>query len=230
MSTALAIFVKTPSLSPVKTRLAASLGSDRAVAFHQRAAAATASVVRQCQSALIPYWAIAESSPVAQAAWTGFAKICQGDGHLGQRLHHVYQQLQQRHGCVLLIGADSPQLTAALLHQALDTLAEAACPFVIGKAADGGFWLFGGRQPIDATTWLDVHYSRHDTAAQLCNALHLHGRIGRLPTLNDVDDATDLPILINALSALPAPLPEQLDLLDWLRALPATSVTTAGKG
>jgi hypothetical protein len=120
---ALAIFVKTPGLSPVKTRLAASLGTKAATRFHELAAAATAAVVHQCQPLLIPYWAIAETGhPEAARAWPDFASVEQGEGDLGARLDRVYAHLQARHGRALLIGADAPQLTSALLRQALSAL------------------------------------------------------------------------------------------------------------
>lgn len=227
MSAALAIFVKTPGLSPVKTRLATTLGTQRAIEFHRLAAAATAAVARQCQPELIPYWAVAEADPATRRTWLDFAHLWQGTGELGDRLHHVYRELQARHGHVLLIGADAPQLTPTLLRQALHALDQAENAFVLGPASDGGFWSFGGREPVDARVWRGVHYSRTDTAVQLRSALAEHGQIATLPALTDVDDSGDLPVLAKALTALPKPLPEQDALLQWLHSLPV-SVTATG--
>lgn len=216
MTPALAIFVKTPGLSPVKTRLAATLGSSAAVRFYMLAAAATADVARCCEPALIPYWAVAETGPETHTTWQGFAQVGQGEGDLGARLHHVYAQLQQRHGAVLLIGADSPQLTPVLLKHALSALDVENQPFAIGGASDGGFWLFGGRQPIPRSVWLGVGYSKADTATQLRSALAAFGGIATLPELTDVDDAADLPQLVESLGALSDPLPAQRELAAWL--------------
>ncbi len=219
MTTALAIFVKTPGLSPVKTRLAATLSVSTAVDFHQLAARATAEVARCCQPLLTPYWAIAEGAAEAAAAWPGFASLHQGAGGLGERLHTVYAQLQARHGRVLLIGADAPQLTAELLRAAVDVLGDDATPFVIGEASDGGFWLFGGRAPIPREVWTGVAYSQAQTAAELCRQLSVHGAVGSVGGLTDVDSAADLAPLSEALAALPQPTPAQRLLLDWLHAL-----------
>ena len=219
MTPALAIFVKTPGLSPVKTRLAATLGPSAAVQFYMLAAAATADVARCCQPALVPYWAVAENRPETRKAWPGFAQVEQGEGDLGARLHHVYAQLQRRHGAVVVIGADSPQLTPALLKNALAALDEANQPFAIGDATDGGFWLFGGRRPIPNSVWADVRYSQPDTVTQLRGALAAFGAIATLPELTDVDDAADLPKLAAALSALPDPLPAQSELSSWVRTM-----------
>jgi hypothetical protein len=46
MSGAIAIFVKTPGVSPVKTRLAANLGQENAEAFHLASSRAVESIVR----------------------------------------------------------------------------------------------------------------------------------------------------------------------------------------
>lgn len=219
MTPALAIFVKTPGLSPVKTRLAATVGTAAAVRFHTLAAAATAAVARRCQAHLVPYWAVAEAGPEAREAWPEFAQVEQGDGDLGARMHQVYSELQARHGRALLIGADVPQLTPALLQVALALLDDEATPYVLGDAVDGGFWLVGGRARIEPSIWLGVGYSQPDTAAQFRHALAPHGGIARVSTLTDVDDATDLPTLAASLANLTDPLPEQRELSGWLRSV-----------
>lgn len=216
MTAALAIFVKTPGLSPVKTRLAAGIGVPAAQRFHQLAAAATADVARACGSWLTPYWAIAEADPAAVAAWPGFASLHQGQGGLGERLHSVYARLQAQHGAVLLIGADAPQLTVALLQRALSLLDDPRTPFVIGDASDGGFWLFGGRAAIPAEVWTAVRYSQGQTTSELRQQLAPHGVAGNVGRLTDADNVEDLPALHDALGALDAPLPGQLVLRQWL--------------
>ncbi|MDE2155212.1 MAG: DUF2064 domain-containing protein [Xanthomonadaceae bacterium] len=216
MSAALAIFVKTPGLSPVKTRLAAALGTAGATDFYRLAAAATAEVARSCQPALVPYWAIAESGPAAADAWRGFVQLEQGEGDLGERLDHVYATLQARHGQALLIGADAPQLTPAMLRAARAALDDPATPFVLGGASDGGFWLFGGRMPVPQAVWCSVRYSQACTASELRTLLAAHGEVANVPMLTDVDTAASLPALASALTALAEPLPGQRALLDWL--------------
>lgn len=216
MTAALAIFVKTPGLSPVKTRLAASIGAAAALRFHQLAAAATAEVACSCEPWLTPYWAIAEANPAAAAAWPGFASLHQGEGGLGQRLHTVYARLQARHGRALLIGADAPQLTFAALQRALHVLDDPSTPFAIGAARDGGFWLFGGRSRIPRHVWTSVVYSQAHTASDLRQRLSIHGAVGAAGDLTDVDTVEDLPALRDALDTLCEPLPAQQALRRWL--------------
>jgi rSAM/selenodomain-associated transferase 1 len=216
MTAALAIFVKTPGLSPVKTRLAAGTGAPAALRFHELAAAATAEVARACEPWLKPYWAIAEAGPAAVAAWPCFTPLHQGEGGLGERLHAVYAELQARHGRVLLIGADAPQLTAALLQRALTLLDDPRTPFVMGDASDGGFWLFGGRAAIPREVWTSVRYSQAQTASELRQHLLPHGAVGSVERLTDVDSVEDLPALRVALDTLSKPLPAQQALRQWL--------------
>lgn len=216
MSAALAIFVKTPRLSPTKTRLAKGIGTPAARQFHVLAAAAVAAVARAAQPDIMPCWAVAEAEALDDPSWADLPNVWQGPGDLGDRLHRVCQQLQSRHGRVLLIGADAPQLTVTLLRSALDALHDPSTPMVLGPADDGGFWLFGSRVAIPACIWHAPRYSSSDAAADLSQALRPLGNIASLPALNDVDTAADLPRLSDAMDALPEPLPAQQVLRDWL--------------
>ncbi|MEO6966958.1 MAG: DUF2064 domain-containing protein [Rhodanobacteraceae bacterium] len=228
MSAALAIFVKTPGHSPIKTRLAAAIGEDNAIAFYQLAVTAVAQLAARTQEpacALRAYWAVAEAAALDDPVWRALPRIAQGKGNLGARLHHVYSTLQARHGRVLLLGADAPQVTIALLRAASAALDDPATPFVLGNAHDGGFWLFGGRVPIPEAVWRGVHYSQARTADELRSALMPLGRIAQLPRLTDVDTAPDLGALADALDALPEPLPAQRALRAWLQTLSATPPT-----
>ncbi len=209
--TALAIFVKTPGLSPIKTRLAATIGAVAAAEFYDLAVQAVAEVASA--SSLTPYWAVAEAEGLEHPRWAGFATVSQGEGGLGARLDHVFSTLQARHGGVLLIGADSPQTTPALLMAA----AARGDPFVMGRAEDGGFWLFGGARPIDAAVWLAVQYSLPDTANQLLHELAGAGDVAFVTAQHDVDEAADLASLRIALEAMEPRLPAQTALLLWLR-------------
>ncbi|TAN08246.1 MAG: glycosyltransferase [Rhodanobacteraceae bacterium] len=216
MTTALAIFVKTPGHSPVKTRLAASIGAQAAIEFHRLSARAVAEVAQSAGAGLQPCWAIAEKAALDDPLWRGLPRLWQGEGGLGARLHRVYTTLLARHERVLLVGADAPQLTLGLLLRACDVLNRPATPWVIGNARDGGFWLFGGRRPIAHEMWCGVRYSCADTARQLCASLDPPGTIATLPVLADVDRAPDLDTLEDTLAALPSPLPAQRALRHWL--------------
>ena len=223
MTAALAIFVKTPGFSPIKTRLAASIGTRAAIEFHCLAARAVAEVAGAAGDGLQPCWAVAERAAMGDPLWQDLPRLWQGEGSLGERLHQIYFTLQATHERVLLVGADAPQITPALLRRAVNVLESGNRPFALGDARDGGFWLFGGRESIARETWYGVRYSQADTAAQLRNALRIQGEVATLPTLNDVDAGQDLASLAEALALLD-PLPTQRALARWLHF---TRVVTA---
>ncbi|HET6545794.1 MAG TPA: DUF2064 domain-containing protein [Rhodanobacteraceae bacterium] len=218
MNAALAIFTKTFGLSPVKTRLAATLGAPLAAEFHRLTAAAIEAVARAAgpRLELAVHWAVAERDALDAPCWSGFPRLWQGEGELGARLDRIYSTLQPRHGRVLMIGVDSPQITVNLLEEALARLDDHATPFALGPAVDGGFWLIAGRIPVATNRWQTVHYSSRRTAGELIAQLAPLGNVARLPTLVDVDTSDDLILMCTALASLPDPLPEQTALLRWV--------------
>lgn len=221
-TTALAIFVKTPGLSSIKTRLAASIGRDRAEEFYRLAVEAiqALALAAQTQLGLKPYWAIAEENGLTHSMWSGLDQIGQGTGGLGTRLHTAYSELLQRHGSVLLIGADSPQLTVKTLGTAIELLRcpdsrADAPPYVLGRTTDGGYYLFGGRVPISQALWESVPYSVDVTAHEFAGLLRPLGTVTELPMLSDVDTVDDLQVLGRLCRSDAELLPEQIRVLEW---------------
>jgi uncharacterized protein len=219
---AVAVFVKTPGLSPIKTRLAASAGAVVAREFYRRALTITESVVARAVLAdadLTPYWAVAERDGLRDDRWQSFPTVWQGEGSLGPRLGRVYAELGAAHGTVLLIGADSPLLTPGHLRNALQTVAAGDRRFVLGRALDGGFYLFGGNAGVPAEVWNGVEYSLAHTADQLVGGLRPLGGMVEIPPLPDVDTLDDLRGLPAHSSPASPLLPSQRSLLEWVAGL-----------
>lgn len=217
----LAIFVKTPGVSPLKTRLAVGIGASAALEFHRRAAQSIAAVARAAMAVeprLGAHWAVAEPGALAAPCWASLPRIAQGDGDLGARMQRVCGALQQQHGAALLIGADAPQLAVVDLIAACRALDRHA--HVIGDSGDGGFWLFGTRVEVPAIAWTATRWSQPDTGARFVDALH--SSPARLRALRDVDTAIDLAPVAQALDALDDPLPEQRALAAWMHTVVAT--------
>ena len=225
---AVAIFVKTPGYSALKTRLAAVCGRAWAEHWYALAAAAVASVAqRACDATgMVAYWAVAEAG--AQSEWPHLPTMAQGDGTLGERMARVHTALVARHGFALLIGADSPQLSADALIAAARWLeiapAIASIPpqdsvgrFALGPASDGGFWLFGSNRAVAANIWTAVGYSQPHAGRDLQHAMRGLGEWHFLDPLTDVDHADDLEVARLALEDLADPTPAQLALARWMR-------------
>jgi rSAM/selenodomain-associated transferase 1 len=226
VSGAIAILLKTPGLSPVKTRLAATLGQQTAEAFHLASAQSIAeSVQLACQQDHMQgYYAVAEQAALQHDYWQDLPRLWQGEGSLGERMRHIYQTLLAQHDFVILVGADIPQMTATQLLDASAWLAHSAqTRLAFGPSDDGGFWLFGGNGAIAKNIWVDVVYSVADTGAQFIRQLKPVGDIKTLATLRDVDELADLSALYQSLLELRQALPAQQALLRLLHGLLSVS-------
>ncbi len=210
-TTAIAIFVKTPALSPSKTRLAAGIGEKQALEFYLHSLKATESFVSEANAE--PIWAVAEHEGLKDPIWANFDIMQSGEGDIGGRQHHVYETLLKTHDKVLLIGADSPQNTADNLNSAIAALD--SHDFVIGPANDGGYYLFGGKTSLPMEAWESVPWSTEETLEAF--EANLLSKPFRLTMLTDVDTEADLKFL---LKEVPNYLtPAQQNLFDWVKKL-----------
>ena len=216
-TTAVAVFVKTPGITPLKTRLADTIGKESALAFYElclETIQKTLSPFRQSTPALVyPYWAVAEQQGCGDPRWNDFNRIWQGNGDLGERLHHVYRTLLAVHKNVILIGADTPQLSQDLISEAHYIL-RGKNRFVIGPARDGGFYLFGGSVALPPHVWNSVVYSQPSTCDELVAKIKDYGEVVTLPTLSDADVYEDLSFLVQELQNVNHPT--QRDIQRWV--------------
>lgn len=224
MMGAIAIFVKTPGLSPVKTRLAVKLGKKYAEKFYLASARAVADVVQTASQldAIEGYYAVAEPSALEHSYWEDLPNVWQGEGGLGERMSHVYQELLNDHDFVILVGSDIPQMpTEELLSASAWLPHNEQARLVFGPSVDGGFWLFGGNCHVPETVWTDVTYSAADTGTQFLDKIQRLGDVRKVATLRDTDQQSDLLPLHQNLLELNEPLPAQRELIRVLEALPA---------
>ena len=221
----IAIFVKTPGLSPVKSRLADEIGEEKATTFYRHAVRATVETVRAFL-AIHPHWqarfAVAEREGCPDPLWQVFPARYSGSGGLAQRLHRVLRALLCVHGRVLLLGADSPQITVADLETAVAALQRR--DWVIGPAADGGFWCLGSRIPLPLAVWEAAPFDHHDGGASarvreaLITAAGCHGipAPAMLRPLHDIDHRTDLPAVLTEWPAAKDETAAQRTLRLWI--------------
>lgn len=191
MTVAIAIFVKTPTLSPVKTRLATTIGKKKAIEFYGLCLSAVRATVEKANAT--PFWAVGEENGLNSPLWQDFGRLYTEDGGLGERQHHIYQTLRTKYDQVLLIGADTPQLSPPLLQEAIVALEQH--DFVIGPARDGGYYLFGGRTSVSKSIWTEVPYSVSTTREKLQSLLPSSS--ASLPMLTDVDTESDFEFVLS---------------------------------
>ena len=172
------VLTKTPVAGRVKTRLCPPW------TYEQAAAVANAALTDTLEAVGKGVLVVDGSLP-APAGWE---RIVQRGDRLPARLSNAFTDA----GCepAVLIGMDTPQVTSDLLADAADHLRTADA--VLGVAEDGGWWALGLLNPAHAEVLRHIPTSRPDTGARTLQALqHLGLRVRLLPTLRDVDTATD---------------------------------------
>ena len=211
MKIAIAIFVKTPGISALKTRLGASIGQQKAEDFYRLSLKSLVSTLKEID--ITPYWAVGEKHGLDDPLWSNFNKLHTGDGDLGSRQSHIYNELLKTYQAVVLIGADTPQLSQSLINEAITKLQ--SHDFVIGPAHDGGYYLLAGRHEISPEVWSEIPWSHVKTRETLI--AKLNSQPYKLKMLTDVDTESDLKIM---LSEMPENLNEnQRKLKSWINYL-----------
>ncbi len=181
----LIVIAKSPRPGHCKTRLAPPLTLEGAARVARAALSDTLAAALGCP---------ADEHVLALAgepgAWIppGFRTIPQrGDG-LDERLAAAFADVG---GPALLIGMDTPQVTASLLADALAGLMLPGVDAVIGPAFDGGYWAIGLREPAPELL-CGVPMSRPETFAAQVRRLRLCGlAVRQLTPLRDVDRIDD---------------------------------------
>lgn len=199
----IAVFVKTPGLSPVKTRLAVAIGAEAARAIYRACVDCVVECVEAAaaQTSLQPYWAVAEAQGGSQ--WPRWPVLLQPEGDLGARMAGIHRQLRQRHGGALLLGADAPGLESTVVVDACDAL-RARPARVIAPAHDGGFVLYGSNIDHDSDDWSGVPYGAPDTALRFLAAVGAGLPLTTLALQQDLDTLDDLRALLRLLPHGPA--------------------------
>ena len=153
----LIIFVKAPRVGLVKSRLAASLGSDGAAAAYRTLVETLLANLTASRSEIptIPHSALRTPHTI-ELRFTpddAFAEIQswlaptwgaspQGPGNLGERMQRAFvQAFAAGAERVVLIGSDCPTVTTDDIERAWQALA--THDLVLGPATDGGYWLIG---------------------------------------------------------------------------------------
>ena len=178
------VMAKSPIPGRVKTRLCPPRTFVEAAGL---AAAALADTLLAVSSLDVRH-VLALEGPVGEWLPAGFDVIAQRGEGLAERLANAWSDAD---GPGLQIGMDTPQITPALLEDALDHLHRPGIDAVLGDATDGGWWAIGLHRP-DAKVFAGVPMSDETTGARQRARLRRLGlRIGDLPVLTDVDTMAD---------------------------------------
>ena len=185
------IFYRNPELGKVKTRLAATLGDDKALAVYLRLVNHTQSITKD----LIMDKMVCYSHHVdTEDCWdnTTYQKQIQKGNTLGDKLEHaVKHAFDQGYQYVGVIGSDCFELTEDILKNSFLKLQTNDA--VIGPAKDGGYYLLGMRKFV-TEFFKNKEWSTATVAKDTINDFK---RLGLthfvLFVLSDVDREEDLP-------------------------------------
>lgn len=190
-SAALIVFAKPPILGKVKSRIAKTLGEEKALEIYLRLLELTKQIlvdfskVSNCK--VVIYWDsfIPENSQFKAL----FEERLQSSGDLGIKMSQAFMELAKEARDIAIIGTDCPYLQVSHLNLAFEAMLNGeSC---IGPAWDGGYYLLGLKEP--ALHWFEgIPWSTPEvfslTKDKFSN-LNLPLRI--LPQLRDIDTAED---------------------------------------
>lgn len=187
------IFIKNPVLGKVKTRLAATVGDQKALEVYQRLLDVTRKTVTKVNA---KYHLFYSDVIDMDDDWyiQDFDKYLQQGNDLGERMSAAFRNIfSQNDGSVLqkvvIIGSDCPALTPDILEMAFTILGDS--DVVVGPTFDGGYYLLGIKE-YHAALFENITWST-DAVYQETNdkSRELQLNIADLPTLSDIDNEKD---------------------------------------
>jgi len=186
----LIIFTKNPEPGLVKTRLAASIGNEKALEVYETLRGHTALIAEQVAVNRTVFFS--HFLPASDIFFTADFNVDLQVGHdLGERmLHAIRRGFQQGFKHIVLIGTDCYVLSTAIIESAFTALDHSDA--VVGPARDGGFYLVGLNKLLPEL-FLRRQWSTSEVLTETTNILRNLGiTYMLLPLLSDIDTFDDL--------------------------------------
>ncbi len=207
MKEALVLMAKAPLVGQVKTRLIGALTAEQATELYVCFLRDTFAVMEAVQeereqlSLALCYTPAEELEAFETAEFDGCLLLAQRGDDLGERLHNcLVDFFELGFGSVVILGADSPTLPAALIYEAFERLLTPD-QVVFGPAADGGFYLVGMNR-LPSQLFAQIAWSAENTLSQIqSRAEPLHLAMSFLPEWYDIDSPADLQHLREQIAA-----------------------------
>ena len=182
------IFTRNLKLGKVKTRLAKTIGDEKALEIYQFLVQKTKQISDQVQVKKRVYY---DQSIPENDFWNSedYQKFLQKGTDLGSRMYQAFlQAFQSDFEKVIIIGSDLYDLTPKIISEAFQELDKS--DVVIGPAEDGGYYLLGMKvlhPPIFKNKNWGTDSVRKETLADLKEK-----KVFLLEELNDVDIFEDI--------------------------------------
>jgi uncharacterized protein len=188
------VFVRAPRPGKVKTRLARTLGDERAAEFYRLC---TDSVVKEINrlprqwERYIFYAESVNSSEMNRLLGLGFKATVQEGKGLGERLENAFSRaFESGARKVVIVASDVPDLSAEIMEEAIDGLENS--DVAIGPCYDGGYYLIGMKE-LHKELFTGISWGTERVYGQTLDAAESNGlTIFQMPILIDVDTEADL--------------------------------------
>lgn len=187
MEKAIIVFEKNKILGKVKTRLAATVGDEKALELYSEMVRYTHEIIEQGEQVNFIYYS--DFLPTDHSA--NFQHGLQHGVDLGDRMMNALIDIKAKgFKKVVLIGTDCLELTNDIISFGFDMLD--LNDIVIGPATDGGYYLIGMNQ-IYIELFENMEWSTSHVLTETLNrCAELKLSVGVLPALNDIDEEGDL--------------------------------------
>ena len=189
-SSLLIIFVKNPVPGKVKTRLAKTLGEQKAFDIYKQLLQQTHKVTKKLPvDKAVFYFEAVETGDIWDEG--GYLKFVQEGSDLGKRMLNAFKTgFHKGYRKVIIIGSDVFDITPKIITEAFDAIPQNN--FVIGPTHDGGYYLLG-MASLYAILFKNKKWSSdevlHDTLVDIRN---MNGSYKLLKELTDIDTEEDL--------------------------------------
>ena len=182
----------------MKTRLGAAIGDQRALAVYEAMLRELiASIGASTPDTEIEFlWAPTPraNGEALRRAFAHHAVAMQTGNDLSERLSMAFSErfFFHRTEKIIAIGVDDPTLSRALIDHAFALLD--SCEFVVGPAADGGYYLIGCRAgAFDPEVFLGIEWGTPGVLPATLEKVRALGRsFALLPERYDIDTVEDL--------------------------------------
>lgn len=183
------VFVKNPELGKVKTRLAVTLGNERALEIYNKLLQYTREVLLSLSN--VKKYIYYSSFVDNQDDWNNeqFEKQLQSKGDLGDRMTSALKESLEKCQSIVIIGSDCPQLTSIHINNAFEKLKTQ--DIVIGPSHDGGYYLIGMNR-LYPELFQGIEWSTNSVFQEtIQKAKELNISFATLETLSDIDCEED---------------------------------------
>lgn len=188
---ALLIFVKNAILGKVKTRLAKSVGAERALRIYIELLQHTRNITRSLECSKFVYFST--FIPMSDLIWAGddFEQRLQNGEDLGERMKNAFKEVfNDGYKRVVVIGSDCVELNESIILRAFHELEDS--DIVIGPATDGGYYLLGMNE-YHPELFENKQWSTDKVFDETIQEMIEHGWVWQeLPILSDIDTEEDL--------------------------------------